>query len=123
MKISLCLLLILLISVTTSAQTPVCLRSAAQTSSGDQWLAHDKFLHFTVSAGLAFGSYYIYREEFRNTEEGSGYFGGSFSLSVGALKEYYDYKHPDHHAASWKDFTADAAGTGLGILLAYWIIN
>jgi len=86
---------------------------------GDHWLGNDKFLHFTVSAGIALGSYYIYREEFNNTETGSYYFSGGFTISIGALKEFYDSKHPESHTASWKDMTVDFLGMCAGLGLAY----
>ena len=90
-----------------------------QEEGGDRWLGEDKLLHFTVSAGLAFGSFYIYREELHNDWEGSYYFSGGFTISLGALKEYYDSRHPRHHTASWKDFAADVLGVGAGLGLAY----
>lgn len=90
---------------------------------GDSWTGRDKLYHFTVSAGLAFGSFYIYREGFNNNREGSYYFSGGFSVSVGAFKEYYDSRHPQRHHASWRDFAADLAGVCLGLGLAYLLIN
>ena len=90
---------------------------------GDRWIAEDKFYHFTVSAGLALGSFYIYRDMLNNNREGSYYFSGGFTVSIGAFKEYYDSKHPAKHTASWKDFIVDLAGTGLGLGLAYILIN
>ena len=92
-------------------------------SSGDEWFGKDKFYHFTVSAVLSFSSFYIYRDGFNNDEDGSYYFGGGFSVSVGIFKEYYDSKHPESHHASWKDFAADVAGAGFGLLTAYFILN
>jgi len=41
------------------------------------------------------------------------------SISVGALKEAYDYRHPDKHCASWEDWTYDVAGSAVGAYTAY----
>lgn len=117
------IIVFLLLTAAVYAQTPYCVQSASMTENGDKWIAQDKFLHFTVSAGLSAGSYYLYREQLHNTETGTYYFAGGFTLSLGALKEYYDYKHPLTHTASWKDFTVDALGMGTGLLLAYFVIE
>ncbi len=90
---------------------------------GDRWIAQDKFYHFTVSAGLALGSFYVYRDVYNNNREGSYYFSGGFTVSIGALKEYYDSKHPSKHTASWKDFVVDVAGTGFGLALAFIVVD
>lgn len=76
-----------------------------------------------MSAVLSFGSYYVYREGLNNTESGSYYFSGGFTISIGALKEYYDSRHPDNHCASWKDFIADIAGAAAGLSLAYLVFE
>jgi len=110
-------------AVLASAQTPVCIQSAGMTENGDRWLAQDKFYHFTVSAGITVSSYYVYRAELNNTETGTYYFSGGFTLSLGALKEFYDAKHPQKHTSSWKDFAADAAGMGVGLLAGYLLVE
>jgi len=114
---------ILIFAAAGHAQTPVCLQSASTSEDGDRWFGEDKFYHFTVSAGIAAGSYYVYREQLHNRETGSYYFSGGFTLSLGALKEFYDAKHPDQHTASWKDFAADAAGMGVGLLIGYLVVE
>ncbi|NQS98039.1 MAG: hypothetical protein HQ591_06265 [candidate division Zixibacteria bacterium] len=104
-------------------QNPASILIPAQSSGGDEWFAEDKLYHFTASAALSFGSFYVYRDALHNHRQGSYYFSGGFSISIGALKEYYDSKHPQSHHASWKDFGADIAGAGAGLILAYLIIN
>ncbi|MBC8277518.1 MAG: hypothetical protein H8E46_04755 [FCB group bacterium] len=106
-----------------SAQGNVFLSSADNSKNPNSWFRADKVKHFALSAVITYGSYYIYREEFNNTESGSYYFSGGFTISLGALKEYYDYKRPENHYAEWRDFIADAAGVSLGLILAYTIIN
>lgn len=107
--------------VLPAEEKPAFLR--LQHHSGDRYFAKDKLYHFMVSAGLAFGSYYGYREGLRNSETGSYYFSGGLTLSIGALKEYYDYRHPEFHCSSWKDFIADLAGTAAGLALAYIVFE
>jgi len=105
------------------AQAPAINPMPVNFNCSSPWLQTDKVKHFAVSAVITFSSYYIYREEFNNTESGSYYFSGGFTISLGALKEFYDYKHPENHHAEWRDFIADAAGVSLGLILAYTIIN
>ena len=106
-----------------SAQPPSFLTSSDFTNQRNTWLQADKIKHFTCSAAVSYCSFYVYREEFNNTESGSYCFSGGLTLSIGALKEFYDYKHPANHDASWQDFIADAAGAGFGLILAYMTIN
>lgn len=105
------------------AQDNRFLLGSGDSRTSSPWLQEDKVKHFAVSAGLAFGSFYVYRAELNNTETGSYYFSGGFAISIGALKEYYDSKHPQTHHADWRDFAADAAGVGFGLILAYMTIN
>jgi uncharacterized protein YfiM (DUF2279 family) len=118
-KTLLLFLFFLTIPLSTFAEAPQFLLKSSQSGEGDRWLGKDKFYHFTVSMGLAFGSFYVYREQLHNEERGSYCFSGGFTLSLGALKEYYDAKHPQKHTASWKDFTADAVGMAAGLGLSY----
>jgi len=39
------------------------------------------------------------------------------TLSIGACKEWYDYKHPLTHTADWFDFLADSIGVAAGSLV------
>ena len=43
------------------------------------------------------------------------------SAAAGALKEWYDYKHPDKHDFEWQDIVADCLGivAAIGAILFY----
>jgi putative lipoprotein len=120
-KILIIVFVLLIFLLTTSVFADDSFRERLWTRGADEdpWLGKDKFLHFTVSAGIAFGSYYLYREELNNNETGSYYFSGGITISIGALKEFYDAKHPESQTASWKDMTADFLGMCAGLGLAY----
>jgi uncharacterized protein YfiM (DUF2279 family) len=114
------LLILLCFPLLLYAESPTFLSKSGQSNEGDRWLGRDKFYHFTVSASLAIGSFYVYREQLHNEEKGSYGFSGGLTLSLGALKEYYDAKHPERHQASWKDFAVDALGMTTGLTLSYF---
>lgn len=71
-------------------------------------MSRDKILHFGVSFAIEFlfvfilGAWPPWQRAFINI------------LFVGGGKELYDYKHPEHHSADWKDLVADAAGAVAG---------
>ncbi len=117
------LIMLMCISSDPRAQEPSNDQLSEPNSVDDPWIGKDKFLHFTISAGLVLTSYYVYREEFNNSETGSYYFSGGLTISLGALKEYYDWHHPHRHQASWRDLIADIAGTATGLTIAYIMIN
>lgn len=37
------------------------------------------------------------------------------TVGIGLAKEVYDYKHPEKHTASYKDFVWDVAGAYVGV--------
>ena len=70
----------------------------------DLLFGEDKKLHFLGSAILAAGIKEI-------TTDNMAFTG---ALSIGILKEYYDYKHPNKHTASYKDLLWDIGGAYVG---------
>ncbi len=87
-----------------------------KTGEGDRWIALDKFLHFTASAGVTGLSYHFYHCQFNNPEKSSVYFSLSVAGLSGIGKECYDLKYRKT-GWSWKDITVDAAGIAFGYLL------
>lgn len=87
-----------------------------KTGGGDRWIALDKFLHFTASAGVTGLSYHFYHCQFNNPEKNSLYFSISVAGLAGIGKECYDVKYRKT-GWSWKDITVDAAGIAFGYLL------
>lgn len=94
--------------------------AAAAQGDPDPWLAPDKALHFSLSAGLAgvgYGTTALWSEDRRvRLAVGAG-----FALALGTAKELADlagwWGHP-----SWKDFAWDVAGTAVGVLLS-WVLD
>lgn len=89
--------------------------SAARAEDRDPWLGKDKALHFTVSAGLAVGSYAIARPLLEKRPQALTLAGG-MAFSFGIAKETWDLT--GHGDPSWKDLTWDAIGTVSGLLVA-----
>jgi uncharacterized protein YfiM (DUF2279 family) len=81
----------------------------------DRWIANDKYKHVVASAFLMGISYNLLRVEGKMTRKKSLILGCSFSFSLGALKEWRDWKRPQH-VASIKDVAVNILGIGLGIL-------
>lgn len=73
--------------------------------SQDNWIAKDKAQHFTGSAVIAYSL----------TEVMSPTKAFITTVGIGAAKELYDYKNPDKHTASYKDFIWDVAGAYVGV--------
>lgn len=73
--------------------------------SQDSWVGKDKELHFVGSAVLSYGLSEVMTptSAFLTT------------VGVGLAKEVYDFKHPDKHTASYKDFLWDIAGAYVGV--------
>ncbi len=87
-----------------------------KTDDGDRWIALDKFLHFTASAGVTGLSYHFYHCQFNNPEKNSVYFSLSVAGLSGIGKECYDLKYRKT-GWSWKDITVDAAGIAFGYFI------
>ncbi len=81
----------------------------------DPWFGRDKALHFGVSVVLAAGGYATSSLWLDRRSE-RALAGGAFSLTLGAGKELWDLS--GHGDPSWRDFTWDVLGTGVGLALA-----
>ena len=71
----------------------------------DSWYGKDKRQHFAGSAVLSYGL----------TEVMSPTNSFLTTVGIGLAKEIYDYKHPNKHTASYKDFMWDVAGAYVGV--------
>jgi putative lipoprotein len=95
-----------------------CQASTARADAADPWFARDKALHFSLSAGVAGGSYagsvLLVDSPWQRSALAAG-----FTLSLGAAKELYDAT--GHGDPSWRDFTWDVLGCALGITVALLI--
>lgn len=71
----------------------------------DSWHGLDKRQHFVGSAVLSYSLSEVMspNNAFLTT------------VGIGLAKEIYDYKHPDKHTASYKDFVWDVAGAYVGL--------
>ncbi len=87
----------------------------AAASDEDPWFGRDKALHFGVSVVLAAGGYATSSVWLDKRYE-RALAGGAFSLTLGAGKELWDLS--GHGDPSWRDFTWDVIGTGVGVALA-----
>lgn len=80
----------------------------------DPWLGRDKLYHFIGSAVLHGTGHAIGRGvglEYRD----AAWAAAGLTLTVGVAKELYD--RADGRFFSWRDLTADIAGSGTGALL------
>lgn len=93
--------------------------TSAHATDPDPWLGRDKAVHFGVSATLALGGWAVGIPLF---DEPPPRFvlGASLAITAGIGKELYDWA--GHGRPSWRDFTWDLLGTGVGLLLA-WMID
>jgi putative lipoprotein len=100
------------------ALATAALLSAPLAHAEDEWWGTDKALHFGVSAGIAGGAYAATSTLSDNrTLRCVG--ATAAALAAGAAKEAYDaagYGDP-----SWRDFTWDALGVAVGVVLAYTV--
>jgi putative lipoprotein len=92
----------------------LCLPARARAA--DRWFGGDKVLHFSVSLGLAAGSY-AGAALFFDASWQRASVSAAFTLSLGAGKELYDAT--GRGDASWRDFTWDVIGCAVGVGLAY----
>jgi putative lipoprotein len=88
---------------------------SASASDADPWFGRDKALHFGVSAALSVGGYAA-SSIWLDTRTERALAGGTFSITLGAAKELWDLS--GHGDPSWRDFTWDVVGTGVGLALA-----
>ena len=90
----------------------------ARPAAAEEFFGTDEALHFGFSAGISLGSYGV-STLFLDEPWQRALFAGAFTLSVGAGKEIWDAA--GHGDPSWKDFAWDAAGTGVGVGIAFTI--
>ncbi len=74
----------------------------------DPWFGRDKWLHFAASAAVQGTAYAVFRQHARYTVAAER--AGIVTAAVGIGKELYDWRHPAHHDASWRDLTWDGVG-------------
>jgi len=91
------------------------LSGRARASDADPWFGPDKALHFGVSVALSAGGYAA-SSIWLDTRTERAVAGSAFSLTLGAGKELWDLS--GHGDPSWRDFTWDVIGTGVGVALA-----
>lgn len=77
----------------------------------------DKQKHFFVSLALGAASAAAAREHGADGCRAAG-IGITFTMTIGAGKEYYDRRYKDSHRWSWQDLVWDFAGAALGSALA-----
>jgi putative lipoprotein len=91
----------------------------ARAQTVDDWFGADKALHFSLSALLAGGGYagaaLVTDRTSVRVAAGAG-----FSLTLGIGKELFDAVAGGD--PSWRDFTWDVIGTGVGVLSA-WLVD
>lgn len=112
------------ITLLTCLALPACAVEGFNETSRDSWTTVDKREHF--AAGLVIGGF----TDLMLDEVGfTGPRWQRLAISIGAAalvgfaKEAYDYKHPDQHDASAKDFTATAVGGAVGAFAVDFVIH
>jgi putative lipoprotein len=101
--------------VACAALASALLSGTASASAADPWFGPDKALHFGVSVALSAGGYAV-SSIWLDTRTERAVAGSAFSLTLGAGKELWDLS--GHGDPSWRDFTWDVIGTGVGVALA-----
>ena len=84
----------------------------------DDWLAKDKFDHFSVSAFLVGFGYFAAHKELQQSEPSAQNIAFAFSLTLGLGKECYD-KLSQKGTPSYKDFIANILGAATGFLFIH----
>lgn len=81
----------------------------------DKWNGEDKVLHFSLSAAMAFNAAVLF-----HSLHFSEYIACAFAVSilVGFAKEIKDAMTETGSGFSYKDLTADALGSALGVAFA-----
>lgn len=88
------------------------LLSGCAHTANDSWSGQDKAQHFLSSAMLA-GVGNEFAQHQGISRDRSASYGVMFSLSAGAMKEFWDSR-PQGSGWSWKDFAWDVAGATTG---------
>lgn len=91
--------------------------STAAEKKTDRWFGKDKFQHFGYSAFLSGGSYTVAYRHFERRSEDSFVISIGLTFSLGAAKEYIDYREPGR-TSSYKDLAWDIAGALTGAIVA-----
>ena len=108
------LLIVVITTVVNTGYSAAPVKDSTTTTSKDFWLGNDKITHAVVGFTLAGFSTGIARYAFDNSREGSVMIGISIPISFGLFKEWYDWKHPEAHQASYKDLVAGCIGAAIG---------
>ena len=82
----------------------------------DQWIAYDKFLHFSVSASIVLSTQYTLEQKMNCKTADAMFISVLVSSVNGILKELWDNKQPNGFISK-KDITANIAGVLLGIFI------
>lgn len=81
----------------------------------DPWFSQDKFLHFSVSAGITGFSYYMQARTFDMELSTAKTLSVSLAALIGIGKEVFDNKTKGQF--SWKDLFWDGTGIAVGYFL------
>lgn len=100
----------------------VSLPTDAPKAPPDLWFGQDKAEHFVAGAGLAGLGFGVARALKCKTVP-SLLIGGGLALFVGAGKELLWDKALHRGDPSWKDFTWDTLGAGVGLGVTYLVIR
>ena len=82
----------------------------------DQWIAYDKFLHFSVSASMVLSTQYTLEQKMNCKTADAMFISVLVSSVNGILKELWDNKQPNGFISK-KDIIANIAGVLLGIFI------
>ena len=88
----------------------------AQASEADPWFARDKYLHGSISLGIAgagYGGAALLTSD-RRLRALSGF---GAAITIGGAKELWDMQ--GHGDPSWRDFSWDVAGGAVGVGVSY----